>query len=169
MPPNVPRSRRWNHAALTLTIDTAPKLWKYMLSANSHSSAVHAGRVALHRIEDADRGVARRRAGRRDQHREPAAEPVAQRAVEQERQPVDDRADRVDRAEVLAADLPLHEQRDDVVAAHVEERVRQAERQPVRDPAAAIRGSVPDVDLRQPAHDDRDHRAQDEDRERPRQ
>ncbi len=33
MPPNVPRSRTWNHAVLTLTIETAPKLWKYMLSA----------------------------------------------------------------------------------------------------------------------------------------
>ena len=35
MPPNVPRSRRWNHDALTLTIATAPKLWKYMFAQNS--------------------------------------------------------------------------------------------------------------------------------------
>ena len=58
---------------------------------------------------------------------------------------------------------PSHEQRDDVVAAHVEERVRQAEREPVRDAAPAERVGVPDVDLRQPADDERDHRAQDED------
>jgi hypothetical protein len=32
MPPNVPRSRRWNQAALTFTIETAPKLWKYMFT-----------------------------------------------------------------------------------------------------------------------------------------
>ncbi len=32
MPPNVPRSRRWNHAAFTLTMATAPKLWKYMFT-----------------------------------------------------------------------------------------------------------------------------------------
>jgi len=32
MPPNVPRSRRWNHEPLTLTIETAPKLWKYMFA-----------------------------------------------------------------------------------------------------------------------------------------
>src|SRR3569833_2310658 len=30
MPPNVPRSRRVNLDALTLTIDTAPNDWKYM-------------------------------------------------------------------------------------------------------------------------------------------
>jgi hypothetical protein len=33
MPPKVPRSRRWNHAALTLTIEIAPNDWKYMLTA----------------------------------------------------------------------------------------------------------------------------------------
>jgi len=33
--PNTPRSRTWNQAALTLTMDTAPKLWKYMFSAYS--------------------------------------------------------------------------------------------------------------------------------------
>ena len=31
MPAKVPRSRRWNHWALTLTIDRAPNDWKYPL------------------------------------------------------------------------------------------------------------------------------------------
>ena len=30
-PPSTPRSRTWNHGAFTLTMLTAPKLWKYML------------------------------------------------------------------------------------------------------------------------------------------
>ncbi len=30
---NVPRSRTWNQGAFTVTIATAPKDWKYMLSA----------------------------------------------------------------------------------------------------------------------------------------
>ncbi len=30
---NVPRSRTWNQGAFTVTIETAPKLWKYMLRA----------------------------------------------------------------------------------------------------------------------------------------
>ena len=33
MAPKVPRSRTWNQEALTLTMATAPKLWKYMLRA----------------------------------------------------------------------------------------------------------------------------------------
>ena len=33
MPPKMPRSRTWNHAAFTFTTDSAPKLWKYMLTA----------------------------------------------------------------------------------------------------------------------------------------
>jgi len=31
--PKTPRSRMWNQLALTLTMETAPKLWKYMLRA----------------------------------------------------------------------------------------------------------------------------------------
>jgi len=33
MPEKPPRSRTWNQCALTFTIETAPKLWKYMLTA----------------------------------------------------------------------------------------------------------------------------------------
>ena len=33
MPPNTPRSLMWNQEALTLTMATAPKLWKYMFTA----------------------------------------------------------------------------------------------------------------------------------------
>jgi len=47
MPPNVPRSRRWNHDALTFTIETAPKLWKYMLIALSTSNTVTDGTAPL--------------------------------------------------------------------------------------------------------------------------
>ena len=32
IPPNTPLSRTWNHAEFTLTTESAPKLWKYMLS-----------------------------------------------------------------------------------------------------------------------------------------
>ena len=32
-PENPPRSRTWNQLAFTLTMATAPKLWKYMLTA----------------------------------------------------------------------------------------------------------------------------------------
>ena len=34
-PPSTPRSRTWNQCALTLTIETAPNDWKYMLRAFS--------------------------------------------------------------------------------------------------------------------------------------
>src|SRR3569833_3359885 len=44
-PPNVPRSRRWNHDALTFTIDTAPNDWKYMFTALRTSSTVTDGTV----------------------------------------------------------------------------------------------------------------------------
>ena len=29
----VPRSETWNHGALTVTMASAPKLWKYMFNA----------------------------------------------------------------------------------------------------------------------------------------
>ncbi len=47
MPPNVPRSRRWNHDALTFTIATAPKLWKYMFAANRIVNAITDGWPSL--------------------------------------------------------------------------------------------------------------------------
>ena len=48
--------------------------------------------------------VARRGAGRGDQDRDAAAPAIGERSVEQEREAVDDRADRVDVAELLAGD-----------------------------------------------------------------
>jgi hypothetical protein len=32
-PPSWPRSFTWNQEAFTLTMETAPKLWKYMFTA----------------------------------------------------------------------------------------------------------------------------------------
>ena len=104
MPPNVPRSRRWNHDALTLTIDTAPKLWKYMFSANSSDRA--------------PRPTARRRSPvaimMPDEQRSSISAPPAairivmrppQRSVSgplmRNERPYVERADELDRAEVL--------------------------------------------------------------------
>ena len=113
MAPKTPRSRTWNQGALTLTMATAPKLWKYMFTRVEHREDEHeVGGEEL---------VARARGCSSDQVTSPmsrfataapaapiriekrAAEAVGQRPVDQEGEAVDHGADAEDDAEVVVA------------------------------------------------------------------
>ena len=118
----------------------------------------------------AHRDVRHDDASRADQHRATAAELVREGAVQEERAPVDEGADGLDRAEVLLGhQVEVVERalrRGQVVAPHVEERVGQPEREPVVEAAAEELGRVPHLDAREPGVDEGDRDEQPDDRER---
>jgi len=94
-----------------------------MLSANSSDRIAISGRD-----HDPDERVHRQRATGRDQDRDAATPPIGQRAVEQEREAVRQRADKLDRPEVLLTDAADVLEDRHVVAAHIKEGVGQPER-----------------------------------------
>ncbi len=123
--------------------------------------------------DQAHRHVGHRRPESPGQDRETAAQPVGQRPVDDERETVDDRADPEDQAEGVVAHQGAAAHRrqvlegglghGEVVAAHVEERVRQPQGQPVRPTARQEGGAVAEFDLRQPRQHERDHDQQPDD------
>ena len=164
MPPNVPRSRTWNQRRVDL--DDRDRAEALEVHVGGERGGAHRHRRRVVHDQDAEDEVGDRGAGGADQHRQPAAEAVGDGAVDQEGQGVDDRADAVDRPEVVLADAAERLEDGEVVAPHVEERVGQA-RGGASWPRAGACGSRASarLDPGQPRHDQGDDDEQDEDRD----